>query len=102
MAVIHGGIGTLTAALTAGVPSIIVSLFVDQPIWGQLISKKGVGLHLPWRKMTPKSLVKAVIQLNNDAQIANNAVLLSKKLSAEDGAGVAVRYIRHYFESVVY
>jgi sterol 3beta-glucosyltransferase len=99
--VIHGGIGTLTAALTAGVPSIVVSLFVDQPIWGQLISKKGVGIHLPWRKMTPKSLVKAIKHLNNDAEIANNAVLLSKKLSAEDGAGAAVRYIRHYFETVV-
>ena len=101
MVVIHGGIGTLIAALTAGVPSIVVSLFVDQPIWGQLISKKGVGLHLPWRKMTPKSLVKAIKHINNNAEITNNAVLLSNKLSAEDGAGAAVRYIRHYFDTVV-
>jgi len=102
MVVIHGGIGTLTAALTAGVPSVVVSIFVDQPIWGQMVSNKGVGIHLPWRKLTKKSLTNAIKRINSTSQITDNAVLMGKKISAEDGVGAAAHYIKNYFKEVSY
>ena len=42
-AIILGGVGTLAAALKAGIPSVIVSIFGDQHWWGKLIQKKGPG-----------------------------------------------------------
>ncbi len=39
----HGGAGTTSAGLRAGVPSIIVPFFADQPFWGQRVADLGVG-----------------------------------------------------------
>ncbi|MFN8418241.1 MAG: hypothetical protein U0528_03190 [Anaerolineae bacterium] len=39
----HGGAGTTAAGLRAGVPSIIVPFFGDQPFWGQRTAALGVG-----------------------------------------------------------
>ncbi len=39
----HGGAGTTSAGLRAGVPSIIVPFFGDQPFWGQRVHDLGVG-----------------------------------------------------------
>ncbi|MGL5076933.1 MAG: glycosyltransferase, partial [Waterburya sp.] len=39
----HGGAGTTAASLKAGVPSIIVPFFSDQPFWGHRIAELGVG-----------------------------------------------------------
>jgi sterol 3beta-glucosyltransferase len=39
----HGGAGTTAAGLKAGVPSIIVPFFSDQPFWGYRIADLGVG-----------------------------------------------------------
>ena len=39
----HGGAGTTAAGLRAGIPSILVPHFADQPFWGQRIAALGVG-----------------------------------------------------------
>jgi sterol 3beta-glucosyltransferase len=99
MVVIHGGIGTLTAALQAGIPVIVVSIFADQPIWGDIVMKKGFGLYLPWRQISVTSLKKAIHKINHGNHIAETVMALSKRLSKEDGAGIAVKYIKHYLET---
>jgi len=42
-AVHHGGASTTAASLRAGVPSIIVPFFADQPAWGQRLADLGVS-----------------------------------------------------------
>ena len=39
----HGGAGTTSAGLRAGVPSVVVPFFGDQPFWGQRVADLGVG-----------------------------------------------------------
>ena len=39
----HGGAGTTSAGLRAGVPSVVVPFFGDQPYWGQRVADLGVG-----------------------------------------------------------
>ncbi len=92
--VIHGGIGTLTAALKAGVPVIVLSIFVDQPIWGSIITKKKLGIHLPWRKVNGKKLVKAIQVINQKPDYANRATAMAKALKQEDGAGAVVSFVK--------
>ncbi|MDR3715263.1 MAG: hypothetical protein P4L51_20855 [Puia sp.] len=36
-AIIHGGIGTVAAALHSGTPIIVVSILADQPVNGKMI-----------------------------------------------------------------
>lgn len=55
----HGGIGTIHSALKAGLPLIIASIFADQPIWGKIIERKGLGVHIPFKEISSKKLIKA-------------------------------------------
>jgi UDP:flavonoid glycosyltransferase YjiC (YdhE family) len=42
--VCHGGSGTVRAALSAGVPTVVVPLFADQPYNGARVNELGAGL----------------------------------------------------------
>lgn len=97
----HGGIGTLTAALKAGMPSIVISIFADQPIWGNIVMKKQLGIHLPWRKMTSKRLLKTMFKICHDRKFADNATAMGKKLLNEDGTAAAAKFIRDRLEKVM-
>lgn len=94
-AVIHGGIGTLAAVLRAGIPAIIVSIFVDQPIWGKIIEKKKVGVHIAWKRLTYSRLLKALKIVNQDI-CRSNVEEMSYRLNEEDGVGQAVEIISMY------
>jgi len=49
----HGGAGTTAAGLRAGVPSIVIPFFGDQPFWGQRVQDLGVGpAPIPRQKLT--------------------------------------------------
>lgn len=39
----HGGAGTTAAGLRAGVPSVVVPFFADQPFWADRVHQLGVG-----------------------------------------------------------
>lgn len=43
----HGGSGTTLGALAAGVPSVIVPLFADQPQNAEMIERAGAGVAVP-------------------------------------------------------
>ena len=42
-AVHHGGAGTTAAAVRAGIPSVIVPFFGDQPFWADCLNRQGVA-----------------------------------------------------------
>ncbi len=57
----HGGAGTTSAGLRAGVPSIIVPFFADQPFWGQRVADLGVGpAPIPFKRLTADRLAQAI------------------------------------------
>jgi len=56
MAIIHGGIGTLASVLKSKIPVIVVSIFADQPWWGAIVENKGLGFHIPSKKLSIKRL----------------------------------------------
>jgi sterol 3beta-glucosyltransferase len=95
-AVIHGGIGTLAAVLKAGIPVVIVSIFADQPLWGTIMQQKKAGLHLPWRKLSAKKLVKALDKVTQPA-FTGEATLLAQKINLENGVANALNTIENYF-----
>ena len=55
-AVHHGGAGTVFAAASAGLPSVVCSVFADQPLWGARLERLGVGVHLPFKNASTDSL----------------------------------------------
>jgi UDP:flavonoid glycosyltransferase YjiC (YdhE family) len=54
----HGGSGTTAASLRAGVPTLILSMDVNQRLWGAAIKRLKVGTARRFSSTTRKSLVK--------------------------------------------
>ncbi|GAA3830153.1 glycosyltransferase [Streptomyces phyllanthi] len=59
-AVHHGGAGTTGAVARAGLPSLITSVMLDQAMWGEIVQRRGAGLHLPMRAVDAGSLGTAL------------------------------------------
>ena len=56
-AVHHGGAGTTAAAMRAGVPSLVLCLWLDQPVWGAGIAQLKIGSAQHFSEVTQESLI---------------------------------------------
>jgi sterol 3beta-glucosyltransferase len=59
-AVHHGGAGTVAASLGAAIPTVVCSVFADQPFWGARLLDAGVGAHLRFKDLDRARLDKAL------------------------------------------
>jgi len=82
-AVVSGALGTLAAALTAGVPVVVLPQLFDQLWHGQRVEDLGVGIMV----IRPRQVAGAVTTLLRDPAYRERAQALATKLRAEDGAG---------------
>ncbi len=95
----HGGSGTTAAGLRAGVPSVVVPFFGDQPFWGRRVQALGVGPRPVQRKtLTVSKLAEAIKLAVGDQDMQQEAAALGERIRAEDGVGSAVAFIRKYLE----
>ena len=53
----HGGAGTTAAGLRAGIPTLILWITSDQPVWAAQVKRLGVGFGRRFAATTQKSLV---------------------------------------------
>ncbi|PSB08826.1 glycosyltransferase [Pleurocapsa sp. CCALA 161] len=90
----HGGAGTTAAGMKAGVPSIIVPFFSDQPFWGYRIFDLGVGTEPILRsQLTVNKLTAAINQAIQDGQMQTSAQRVGNQIRSEDGVKKAVTII---------
>ena len=93
----HGGAGTTSAGLRAGVPSIIVPHFVDQPFWGRKVAKLGVGTQpIPREQLSVETLSRAIKRAIYDKPMQARAKELGERIRAENGVKSAVRFFEDY------
>jgi len=90
----HGGASTTAAGFRAGVPSIIIPYFGDQPFWGQRAADLGVGSKpIPRQKLTADRLADAIQEVTTDQAMKIRAAELGKRIQAEDGLAACVEII---------
>ena len=93
----HGGADTTAAGLRAGVPSVLVPFFGDQPYWGRRVHALGVGPRPIQRKsLTVPKLVEAISIAVQDETMREDAAALGKHIQAEDGVESAVQFVKEY------
>ncbi len=93
----HGGAGTTGAALSAGVPNVVVPHFGDQYYWGRRVAELGVGPEpIERKKLSVERLIAALSALLHDSGMRERAANLGAKISAEDGVARAVEIIRKH------
>ena len=90
----HGGSGTTHRAVLAGVPSMAVPINFDQPYWGRRLAELGVGAPpIPYRKLSPVRLARAIKQMTGNPEMTIRAKQLSAVLTAEHGPAAAARAV---------
>ena len=95
VAIHHGGAGTSSASLHAGIPTITLPLAIDQFFWGEQIYKIGVGPEpIPQRKLTAEKLAHAIQVALTDDTMKARAKSVSERLSRENGIQAAVSQMR--------
>lgn len=94
VAIHHGGAGTTSASLHAGIPTITMPLAIDQFFWGERIQKLGAGLSIPQRKLNAENLAQAINETLYNKEMNTKAKAISNALNKEDGIKSAVTKIR--------
>jgi sterol 3beta-glucosyltransferase len=90
----HGGFGTTAAGLQAGIPQLVIPFIIDQYMWGNLVAEKGVGPRPIARKdLNEDKLSDALRLLCQDLAMKETARKIGLTIQAEDGVGIAIRYI---------
>lgn len=90
MAVHHGGAGTTHAVARAGLPSVVMPVFGDQPFWASRLQRRGAApAAIPRSKATFKNLLKA-FEIALDPKMQENAQDLGKEIRGQDGVGTAI------------
>jgi sterol 3beta-glucosyltransferase len=85
----HGGAGTTAAGLRAGVPSVLIPFFGDQPFWGRRVHALGVGPKpIQRRHLSADRLAHAIEQAVGPGYRAA-AADLGERIRAEDGVATA-------------
>lgn len=93
----HGGAGTTAAGLRAGIPSIVVPFFGDQPFWGARVVELGAGPKpIPYKNLTAEQLSQAIqVAVTNDA-MRQRAANLGTIIRSEDGVARALEVIQRF------
>ncbi len=76
----HGGIGTLSQCLAAGIPQLVVFMSLDQPDNAARIERLGVGLSTPMARLKPARLLPLVKRCLHDPAIRKTAADLAVEM----------------------
>jgi len=79
----HGGVGTTAEALRAGIPQLVTSFAWDQFDNGSRVKELGMGLVLPTRKLTPRSLTRSIREIISSASIRSCGAQVAKRFTQQ-------------------
>src|SRR5262245_17959158 len=92
----HGGAGTTSAGLRAGLPTIVVPFFGDQFFWGRIVAEAGAGPEpIPIQRLDSETLT-AAFDACRRPQIRERASQPGARLRATDGAKLTVESIERH------
>lgn len=96
-AVHHGGAGVTGAALRAGLASVVVPIFGDQPFWGRRVFELGVASRpIPAKRLSADALANAIRDVTTNEKVRHRAAALGGHIRKEDGVARAVKAIEDY------
>ena len=95
----HGGFGTTSAVLRAGLPSLVIPHILDQFIWGNRIYEMGMGPKpIPRKELNEDNLADALNEMVNNPTMQSTANAVGSKIRLETGIENAVKLIEKTIE----
>jgi sterol 3beta-glucosyltransferase len=95
-AVHHGGAGTTAAAVRAGIPSVIVPFYGDQPFWARCLQREGVAPPALDRKTLDAESLGNAIARALEEPVRRSAAVLGERVRAEDGVSIAISRLQSW------
>jgi sterol 3beta-glucosyltransferase len=92
MIIHHGGAGTTSAGLRAGIPNIVVPFTADQPFWGRRVHAIGAGPKPILVKNLSVENLTGVVEAD-DPVVRKRAQVIGQGIGSEDGIKCAVELI---------
>jgi len=94
MIIHHGGSGTTSFGLRAGIPSMVISFVFDQHYWGKRIEELGVGPRpIRFAHLSVDNLSEGMQQGVSNITMRHRAAELGQKIRAEQGIANAIQII---------
>ncbi len=101
-AIHHGGCGTTHSMTRAGIPQIVVPIFVDQHYWGYRVTTLGLGpARAKLGKIKRAELHRRIKDLMTNPAYKQNAADTGAKLRAEHGPQALCDYIERNYPQTV-
>lgn len=91
----HGGAGTTAAALRAGVPMLILWLWLDQPVWAAAIEQLKVGVARCFSQTTERTLVADLRSLLAPQYLARAQEIAPQTIAPHESATRAADFVEH-------
>ena len=96
MVIHHGGAGTTSAGLRAGIPNVVVPFTADQPFWGKRIHAIGVGPKpILVKDLSVEKLTHAIVEAESSI-VRDRAQVIGQEIKSEDGVAYAVELIEYH------
>ena len=96
MIIHHGGAGTTSAGLRAGIPNVVVPFTADQPFWGRRVHAIGAGPKpILVKKLSVVNLIHAIAKAD-DHVVRKRAQDIGQRIGSEDGVMQAVELIESH------
>lgn len=93
----HGGGGTVSAGIRAGIPQVLVPTKFDQFYWGRRVEEMGLGPRaIPRTELNAQNLAEAIDAAVHDHEMRANAVEIGDQVRSEDGIGKAIAFLQPF------
>ncbi len=91
----HGGAGTTAAALRAGVPMLILWLWLDQPVWGTAIQQLKVGAARSFSETTERTLTADLKSLLAPHYLARAREIAPQTIPPHESATLTAQFVEY-------
>jgi len=96
MIIHHGGAGTTSAGLRAGIPNIVIPYTADQPFWGNRVHALGAGPKpIAVKRLSVENLSQSIVESEKDV-IRRQAGSVGQELRREEGIATSIKLIEKY------
>jgi vancomycin aglycone glucosyltransferase len=94
-AVHHGGAGTTAAAMRAGVPSLVLWLWLDQPAWGAGVQQLKIGSAQRFSDVTQHSLIAQLRSILMPDYLTRARDIAAQMMSPHESASCAADLVEN-------
>lgn len=89
----HGGAGTTSASIRAGVPQVVVPHAFDQFMLAEYVRRAGLGTSVARKHLTVERLTDALARLRQDSAMRERAARVGEQVRARDSLANAVKLL---------